>query len=80
MTDTPECPSCGARDSEEAQETNEGAEIICSDCGYRFYPPEDRHDYQTRAALRKKPKTPSFTINWEKFGDPSEANKSPRSS
>ena len=67
MTDTLECPSCGGRDTE-SNETNSGAELLCSYCGYRFYRPEDRHDYLTRVALRKKPKTPTFTIDWEKFG------------
>jgi hypothetical protein len=65
MTETEECPACGAR-GPEARETNEGVELYCSWCSYRFDPPEDRHAYQTRAALRNKPKKPRFTVNWDK--------------
>jgi hypothetical protein len=78
MTDTLECPSCGGRGTE-SNETSSGDEMLCAYCGYRFYPPEDRHDYRMRAELRKKPKTPSFTINWEKWGRPSGADDGPPS-
>jgi transcription elongation factor Elf1 len=47
MTDTLKCPRCGARDSVEAKETNDGDEMVCASCGYRFYPPEDRHQYRS---------------------------------
>ena len=64
MTDTLECPSCGWRGTE-SNETNSGAEMLCSYCGYRHYPPEDRHDYLMRAALRRKPKNSDITIDFE---------------
>jgi hypothetical protein len=76
MTDTLECPSCGGRGTE-SNETSSGDEMLCAYCGYRFYPPEDRHDYLTRAALRKKPNASSITIDLRRFGDPSGADDGP---
>jgi predicted RNA-binding Zn-ribbon protein involved in translation (DUF1610 family) len=51
VTDTLECPSCGGR-STESRETNDGDEMLCASCGYRFYPPEDRHEYLIRVRHR----------------------------
>ena len=60
--DTLECPSCGGRGTE-SRETNDGTEMLCSSCGYRLYPPEDRHEHLTRKTLGKK--SPGFKVSWK---------------
>jgi hypothetical protein len=61
VSDTLDCPICGPS-TPETRETNDGSEMVCSSCGWRFYPPEDRGEYLIRRRYGRKPA--SFKIAW----------------
>jgi Zn ribbon nucleic-acid-binding protein len=64
MTDAP-CPACGGTSVEAVEETDERTAMYCASCGYRRYPPEDRHEHLERAKRFRRPGKDDIRIEWD---------------
>ncbi len=73
------CPSCGGDSIEMREEIDERTAMYCASCGYRLYPPEDRHEHLIRAQRSKRPKKNDIRIAFDSDESEDSGDTSPRS-